>query len=433
MDSMESMDRMDRMDRMFNEINETNDLDLEEINDGDPENTNDNNVLNDIKNNDNTNNHHNDDRDIVIEKTITIQTHDKRFHADDVGAVSLLTSYYNHLGYEVNVIRSRNKDLMENSDILVDVGEIYSPETGRYDHHQTSCDEIFKFGCVIPLSSIGMVWKHYGKKILELYLDSIHDSLPEKINYSDHLDEIHSKVYFKIIQEIDAHDNGIASIKGGSRIYWEDLHLSSIINSYNGSDINDPERQMQCFSRAVNIFGDIFENKLRDIIQKYFQTISSFSLVKKAIDGVPEDQEYLIINDSVPGVYKCLNKLDPEYRFKFVIFCEEDSVTVKTRSRKENIYKPIVPLLSRDSLYNCLSDDERNDVIFVHKALFIGKTKTLEVAIKMVKLALEKRSPDRYGWMGNIFALGGITAVAGILGLGVGWTVLSFVGKSELR
>ncbi len=321
---------------------------------------------------------YNKDNNNIVKEQITIQTHDKKFHADDVGSISLLTSYYSQKNMNINIIRSRNQSLFETSDILVDVGFEYDPDNGRYDHHQNNYNEIFKENCIIPLSSIGMIWKHYGKELLLMYIDTIKDIIPKEINNNhEHITNIHNKVYFKIIQEIDAHVNGISSIKGGEIIFQENLHLSSIISSYNHTDVNNDEKQIQSFGRAVDFFGQIFEIKLNEIIRKYFDTILSNSLLNKIIEKIPSNQEYIIINVNIPGIFKCLNKLDPEYRFKFIIFNNCNEITIKTRTRKEDIFTPIVPLMKQDKLYEILGNK-----------IDIGKSKTLDTAVKIVTLSL---------------------------------------------
>ncbi len=355
-------------------------------------------------------------------KTITIQTHDKRFHADDVGAVSLLTSYYNQKETKVHLIRSRNKGLLDTSDVVVDVGGIYDSTNHRYDHHQADCDETFSDSCKIPMSSIGMVWKHYGQELLQLYIQSQADFNVIE-GWTDHIESLHNDVYIKIIQEIDAHDNGVSMIDGGKRNFWSNMYLSSIISSMNTPDTNNEEEQMTAFEEAVGLFGQIFEIKLKELVRKYFDYQISHKIVQQYLTESPTS-EYLIITEKIITIYKCLNVLDPAYRIKFIIFNlpDENEITIRTRSRRDDIYTPIVPLLPNNILKERLGE-YHSDIIFVHKALFIAKTTTIEAAIGIVGHSLMEHtpvnesvprsylnvlSPRRRGWLVVGVTLGGL-------------------------
>jgi uncharacterized UPF0160 family protein len=61
-----------------------------------------------------------------------IVTHGGKFHADDAWAVAVL----NILFPGSEIVRTRQPDLIEAADFAVDVGGIWDPATGRFDHHQ---------------------------------------------------------------------------------------------------------------------------------------------------------------------------------------------------------------------------------------------------------------------------------------------------------
>lgn len=316
---------------------------------------------------------------------ITIQTHDKKFHADDVGTLSLLTSYYNQKNIKINLIRSRDTSLMDDADILVDVGNVYDHETGRYDHHQVSFTDTFSDTCKIPLSSIGIIWKHYGKEILEMYIDAMFNA--KNYDMSDkNMEELHSTVYFNIIQEIDGIDNGINPIEGGKRKFWVNLDLSSIISSMNTEDPTNDDEQMLAFQKAIDFFGMVFDIKLQKIIPRFFNFLDSYDKVVKLLDEIPFDQEYLIINDDIPMFYKCLSKIDYDERIKILIYENETECVIKTRSTKNDKFKPICPLVSLNILENKLM---KESIIFIHKNLFLAKTETLKSAIELTEESLK--------------------------------------------
>lgn len=63
-----------------------------------------------------------------------IATHNGKFHADEVFAVSLLRRLDRFKDAEI--IRTRDAELLKTADVVVDVGGQYDPLTHRYDHHQ---------------------------------------------------------------------------------------------------------------------------------------------------------------------------------------------------------------------------------------------------------------------------------------------------------
>ena len=63
-----------------------------------------------------------------------IVVHSGTFHSDDVFAVATLRIKFND---KIKVTRTREMNIIDKADIVCDVGNIYDPENGRFDHHQT--------------------------------------------------------------------------------------------------------------------------------------------------------------------------------------------------------------------------------------------------------------------------------------------------------
>lgn len=79
------------------------------------------------------------------------------------------------------VTRSRDPNILENCDIVVDVGAIYDHEKSRYDHHQRGFEEIFGFGYNTKLSSAGLIYKQLSFLIQKaLYSDAYTDTSAKK-------------------------------------------------------------------------------------------------------------------------------------------------------------------------------------------------------------------------------------------------------------
>lgn len=129
-------------------------------------------------------------------RKIKVVTHDSRFHADDLFAVAVLNILYKG---KINLIRTRDEEIIKSADIVLDVGMIYDPEKNRFDHHQKDGAGFRENG--IPYASFGLIWKHFGNKLCS--------------------PEAWEKIDKKIVQSIDAGDNGVDTftIKPEYKVY----------------------------------------------------------------------------------------------------------------------------------------------------------------------------------------------------------------------
>jgi uncharacterized UPF0160 family protein len=66
-------------------------------------------------------------------KGCVIGTHSDTFHCDEVLACTMLL-YTDHF-YNPVIVRTRDQEVLNTLDILVDVGAEYIPEKLRFDHH----------------------------------------------------------------------------------------------------------------------------------------------------------------------------------------------------------------------------------------------------------------------------------------------------------
>ncbi len=113
-----------------------------------------------------------------------LATHNLAFHTDDVFATALLLAIYP----DAEVRRTRDFIEIESADIVYDVGGVYDPALKRYDHHQKTFAELYDNG--IKLSSFGLLWRVYG------------------LQYCDNNQELADVLCSKLVQPIDAEDNG---------------------------------------------------------------------------------------------------------------------------------------------------------------------------------------------------------------------------------
>lgn len=110
-------------------------------------------------------------------------THSEEFHTDDVFATALLLEIFP----DAEVTRSRDEAVIATGNIVYDVGKVYDPAKGRFDHHQAQAG---KRGNGITYSAFGLLWKEYG------------------VQFCDGDEVVARKVDEKLVTPIDANDNG---------------------------------------------------------------------------------------------------------------------------------------------------------------------------------------------------------------------------------
>ncbi|KAI5279729.1 hypothetical protein KEM54_004026, partial [Ascosphaera aggregata] len=193
-----------------------------------------------------------------------IGTHSGQFHADEALAVYLLRKLPEYA--DSPLVRTRDPALLATCHTVVDVGGEYNPETNRYDHHQRSFTTTFP-DRQTRLSSAGLVYMHFGEKILAEYM-----KLPQ--SHAD-LQTVYKKIYLNFIEAIDANDNGIqpynpdelAAAGLEKRFHDGGLTVPALVRDMNMPNPDAPESQPQdedsLFARASKFMGETFDRKLR--------------------------------------------------------------------------------------------------------------------------------------------------------------------------
>lgn len=90
---------------------------------------------------------------------LVIGTHNGIFHADEIVACAILCLF--HFTRSVQILRTRDPNMLLQCDICVDVGG------GHYDHHQAGFHETRENG--VKYASAGLIWKSYGRQLITLF------------------------------------------------------------------------------------------------------------------------------------------------------------------------------------------------------------------------------------------------------------------------
>ena len=181
-----------------------------------------------------------------------IATHSGKFHADDVWAAAVLNLMFP--GSEL--LRTRDPAVIARADFAIDVGGVWDPEKGRFDHHQKGFQGARASGVVY--ASAGLVWKEYGPRCVALVAKQAGHALsPTQAT------EIAHAIDADLVQYLDMSDTGAARNAPGS------YGLSAIISGFNpgwldeqaaGSAAAADALRMTRFRRAMEIATDILRN-----------------------------------------------------------------------------------------------------------------------------------------------------------------------------
>lgn len=276
-----------------------------------------------------------------------IVTHSGRFHADEVFATAMILMVEEH-----EIVRSRNPEVINTGDIVLDVGAEYDPERQRFDHHQNSFTRKRADGT--PFATAGLIWEVFATRILQ----SKGLSEPQHIEYATHwVDE-------KLIKDVDAVDNGM---------FMEDPRpsISMAIGLMNKS-ADEPKLQLEAFHKAVSFTSEIMHNIVESAVKEAQVAAELEAYLSTLEKGI------LILDKNLP--YKDFITRHPEV--KRVVYPRNDEQYGVYCNGREN-HLP--------ERFRGLRDDELNqisgldDMIFCHKSGFMCVSLSLESALFMAK------------------------------------------------
>ncbi|GEO24797.1 metal-dependent hydrolase [Alicyclobacillus acidoterrestris] len=287
---------------------------------------------------------------------MVIGTHHGKFHADEVFAVAILKQFYP----DAKVIRSRDEQILSHCDIVVDVGR------GKYDHHST--DKVYRDNG-IPYASAGLIWRDFGHECVG------------RLNTSADADKVVQIIDERLIQAIDAIDNGVdlardARIKG----------ISELIASFNppwNSDLDEDE----AFHEAVQFATSILNNTLRAEIGR----IAAIDIVKEAF--TKRDRKEILELASFCPWSETLFDLDQDQSVLYVVFPDRHG-----QYRIQVVPKVLGSFEARKPLPASWAGKEEtelnqligvDDAVFCHPARFIAGARSRSTILKMADLAIQ--------------------------------------------
>ena len=327
--------------------------------------------------------------------TSYIGTHDGTFHCDEALAVGLL-QYTNQYG-GLPIVRSRNEEILAKCAILVDVGSVFDIKTARFDHHQRGFMETFNNKKKTKLSSAGLIYKYFGREILQNIINESKIFFEEK-----NLDLIYSKVYTCFIEHIDGIDNGIEA-SSGKKNYIISTNLSSRIQILNISwnEEYSKEKEMAYFKEAV-------ETVLKEFYSYVYFTLTSWLPARKILENavknrflIHESGNVIKLDRSCPWKSHIIDLEIEGFDgvnvgdIKFVLYPDEHfNWRIQCMTVDEHSFKNRLSI--GHSNFHGLRGENLSSLwnipgcIFIHASGFIGGNRTYDGALQMAHKSLNQ-------------------------------------------
>eukprot|EP00921_Rhytidocystis_pertsovi_P013379 GHVQ01021613.1.p1 GENE.GHVQ01021613.1~~GHVQ01021613.1.p1 ORF type:complete len:341 (-),score=52.86 GHVQ01021613.1:228-1250(-) len=325
-----------------------------------------------------------------------IGTHSGRFHCDEVLGVSLLQYLAEYKDAEI--IRSRDPTVLADCDVVIDVGGVFDHKIKRYDHHQADFSLTFYDGregsdqqAVTKLSSAGLVYRFYGKRIIEEAFG---------VSSSKIVDVLYDRLYKNFIESVDAIDNGVSVCDSTPR-YSVSTDLASRVARLNPSwhSRDSPTEEFERFTAATSLARQEFKDQLDGLLYEWWP---ARDIVKEALlarKEVHASGQIICLGSGCPfmeHLYELEEELPVEKPILYALFKDGETLSQSSwRIRAIGVHGE--KFLCRRSLPQSLRglrDEELSKaagisgLIFIHSTGFIGGATTPEAALALAVLSL---------------------------------------------
>ncbi|MBR9971955.1 MYG1 family protein [Magnetospirillum sulfuroxidans] len=287
-------------------------------------------------------------------------THSGSFHADDVFAFAILKAATDGA---VSLTRSREAAVWDAAQVVFDVGGIFNPAAGRYDHHMR--DKPLRDSGE-PFSSAGLIWRDYGRAAI------VHvqpQATPGQI------DTVWAKLDQGLLRDIDLMDNGVMDRHPG--------HFSALLETWNPSFVETDSDENAAYYQAVTVAEAVLA---RSIAHAFAAAVAQDGVAEAAAQA--DDPRIIVLESRLPweeAVFD-LNLTQALY----VIRPAGKDWTVSAVPPERGSFAQKKPL---PDAWGGLREQELAsvcgvaDATFCHSARFVCGAKTREGALAMAVLA----------------------------------------------
>jgi len=307
-----------------------------------------------------------------------IVTHSGKFHADDAWAVAVLNVLYP----DAQIVRTRDQAIIDTADFAVDVGGVYDPATGRFDHHQKGFEVARQSG--VPYASAGLVWREYGARCVSaLALAHTGQALSD-----DKAREVAYGIDADVVQYLDMSDVGMAKSAPGG------YGLSAVVSGFNTNWMDEDrlgygaaaeEYRLGQFRRAMALLADVMVNAVR------YRVGALLALAQVRQAEVLEDGKLLFLKNGALPWTQVVRKEMPKVLFVISYSIGEQrhilhTVPVSAESFDARADLPEAWAGLRDADLAAVTGVP--DAGFCHNGRFIASAKSYEGIRAMAALAL---------------------------------------------
>lgn len=294
---------------------------------------------------------------------ISIVAHSGSFHSDDVFAVATLTVLLEEEN-NITVIRTRDKTIIDSADYVVDVGEVYDPLKNRFDHHQGGGAGVRNNG--IPYASFGLVWKEYGVAICGS-------------------EEIADEIDRRLVQPIDAMDNGITFMKTEKEgLYMYDI--KDITMAYRATWSEEEGALEENFKYLTGVFKELLKRQIfviKDIKKEEKELIEKIAQHKdKTLLILDKHYDYQAVTSRYVDILLVISPKRQDGTWSVE--------TVRTDLRSYTARMDLPLEWAGKSGEELIQVTGVADAIFCHKGRFIAVAGSKEGALKLAELALKE-------------------------------------------
>ncbi len=297
--------------------------------------------------------------DVNITKPKKIVTHSGNFHTDEIFACAVLSLVHDGA---VEIVRSRDPEVWETGDYVVDVGGVYDGASGRFDHHQEGGAGARPNG--IPYSSLGLVWKHHGEKVAgSAYVARVIDE--------------------RLVQPVDAADNGLETFDVRGEVAPYILH--DVISVFRPG-WNEARTEDEGFFEAFDVAKKILA---REIVRSLSEEEGKRRTEEAYMQA--EDKRIIILDDHYSWHGVLGSRPEPLYVVKpdrgAVGKWKVEAVRSDVHSFKNR--KNFPASWAGKTGVELAQISGVSDALFCHNKLFVAVAGSKEGALKLAQIALE--------------------------------------------
>ncbi|MTI56003.1 MYG1 family protein [Geosporobacter ferrireducens] len=284
-----------------------------------------------------------------------VGTHHGRFHADEVMATAILKEIF-----EIQLIRTRDQEVLDTLDIVYDVGG------GEFDHH--GIDKVYREDG-IPFAASGLIWRRFGRDVIRFICPMLDE---DEIQYS------FNRVDSLLIKGIDALDNGVRINNKSISV----MNIASIISGFNPPWYSEKSEE-KAFDEAVNIASIILKNT----IEHSFSVLKSKEIISKAYKDRYAAE--ILALDTYCAWEEALELVDKKQEVVFVIYPDKENYALQAVRGKGGKEKKLLPESWAGKTEKELAAVTGvRGAVFCHTERFIAVAKTLKGVTKMAELAI---------------------------------------------